>query len=108
MRMLFGLLPTPLRPVWGMNPNFVARTTWSRRSLIARPTSLDDSDWRKTNPRFTGENFQRNRRIADEVAVIAAEADATPAQVALAWLLAKDDDVAPIPGTKLEAVGRDV
>ena len=61
---------------------------------------LDDSDWRKTNPRFMGENFERNLRIADEVQAIAAEAGATPAQVALAWLLTKGDDIAPIPGTK--------
>jgi aryl-alcohol dehydrogenase-like predicted oxidoreductase len=59
-----------------------------------------DDDWRKTNPRFTGENFQRNLRIADEVEAIGAEVGATPAQVALAWLLAKGDDIAPIPGTK--------
>ncbi|SEP48465.1 aldo/keto reductase [Amycolatopsis saalfeldensis] len=61
---------------------------------------FDDSDWRKTNPRFTGENFHRNLRLADEVQAVAAEAGATPAQVALAWLLAKGDDIAPIPGTK--------
>ena len=61
---------------------------------------FDDGDWRKTNPRFTGENFQHNLRIADEVEAVAAEAGATPAQVALAWLLAKGDDIAPIPGTK--------
>ena len=61
---------------------------------------LDDSDWRKTNPRFMGENFERNLRIADKVQAIAAEAGATPAQVALAWLLTKGDDIAPIPGTK--------
>jgi aryl-alcohol dehydrogenase-like predicted oxidoreductase len=61
---------------------------------------LADDDWRKTNPRFTGENFQRNLRIADEVEAVAAEVGATPAQVALAWLLAKGDDIAPIPGTK--------
>ncbi|WP_243795096.1 aldo/keto reductase [Saccharopolyspora gloriosae] len=59
-----------------------------------------DDDWRKTNPRFTGENFQRNLRIADEVGAIAEQAGATPAQVAIAWLLAKGDDIAPIPGTK--------
>ena len=59
-----------------------------------------DDDWRKTNPRFTGENFQRNLRIVDEVEAVAAEAGATPAQVALAWLLAQGDDIAPIPGTK--------
>src|SRR4249920_1483972 len=61
---------------------------------------LADDDWRKTNPRFTGENFQRNLRILDEVEAVAAEARATPAQVALAWLLAQGDDIAPIPGTK--------
>ena len=60
----------------------------------------DDADFRKTNPRFTGENFHRNLRIADEVAAVAAEIGATPAQVALAWLLARGDDIAPIPGTK--------
>ena len=60
----------------------------------------DDTDFRKTNPRFTGENFQRNLRIADEVQAVAAEVGATPAQVALAWLLAQGDDIAPIPGTK--------
>ena len=59
-----------------------------------------DDDWRKTNPRFTGENFQRNLSIVDEVEAIAAEAGATPAQIALAWLLAQGDDIAPIPGTK--------
>ena len=61
---------------------------------------LSDGDWRKTNPRFTGENFQRNLRIVDEVQAVAAEAGATPAQIALAWLLAQGDDIAPIPGTK--------
>jgi aryl-alcohol dehydrogenase-like predicted oxidoreductase len=61
---------------------------------------LADDDWRKTNPRFSGENFQRNLRIVDEVQAVASEAGATPAQVALAWLLAQGDDIAPIPGTK--------
>jgi len=61
---------------------------------------LSDDDWRKTNPRFTGENLQRNLRIVDEVKAVALEAGATPAQVALAWLLAQGDDIAPIPGTK--------
>jgi len=65
---------------------------------------FDDGDWRKTNPRFTGANFRHNLRIADEVEAVAAQAGATPAQVALAWLLAKGDDIAPIPGTK--RVGR--
>jgi aryl-alcohol dehydrogenase-like predicted oxidoreductase len=61
---------------------------------------LADDDWRKTNPRFTGENFQRNLGIADEVDAVARELGATPAQVALAWLLTKGDDIVPIPGTK--------
>ncbi|MEV0555475.1 aldo/keto reductase [Streptomyces sp. NPDC050597] len=59
-----------------------------------------DDDWRKTNPRFTGENFQRNLRIVDEVQAIGAEIGATPAQTALAWLLSRGDDIAPIPGTR--------
>jgi len=46
-----------------------------------------DDDWRKTNPRFTGENFQRNLRIVEEVEAVAAGVGATPAQIALAWLL---------------------
>jgi aryl-alcohol dehydrogenase-like predicted oxidoreductase len=61
---------------------------------------LEDSDFRKSNPRFEGENFQHNLKVADEVREIAAEAGATPAQVALAWLLAQGSDMAPIPGTK--------
>ncbi|MFI6799519.1 aldo/keto reductase [Streptosporangium canum] len=67
---------------------------------IRSPEQFDDTDWRKSNPRFTGENFQRNLALADEVQVIAAEAGASPAQVALAWLLARGEHIAPIPGTK--------
>jgi aryl-alcohol dehydrogenase-like predicted oxidoreductase len=67
---------------------------------IRSPEQLSDDDWRKTNPRFIGENFQRNLRIVDEVRAVAAELAATPAQIALAWLLAQGDDIAPIPGTK--------
>jgi len=61
---------------------------------------IPDDDWRKTNPRFTGQNFQRNLAIVDQVQAIAAEVGATPAQIALAWLLAQGDDIAPIPGTR--------
>jgi aryl-alcohol dehydrogenase-like predicted oxidoreductase len=50
--------------------------------------------------RFVGENFERNLRIVDEVQAVAGDAGATSAQIALAWLLAQGDDVAPIPGTK--------
>jgi aryl-alcohol dehydrogenase-like predicted oxidoreductase len=67
---------------------------------IRSTEQLADEDWRKSNPRFTSENFQRNLRVADQVEAIAAEVGATPAQIALAWLLAKGDDIAPIPGTK--------
>ena len=59
-----------------------------------------DDDWRKTNPRFTGENFTRNLAIVDEVRAIGAENGATPAQTALAWLLTRGNDIAPIPGTR--------
>jgi aryl-alcohol dehydrogenase-like predicted oxidoreductase len=61
---------------------------------------LDETDFRRQNPRFTGDNFQRNLRTVAEVEEIAAEIGATPAQVALGWLLAKGNDIVPIPGTK--------
>ncbi|NTY58096.1 aldo/keto reductase [Mycolicibacterium sphagni] len=67
---------------------------------IRSTDQFDKTDFRATNPRFTGENFVRNLAIADEVAAIATEVGATPAQVAIAWLLTKGDDIAPIPGTK--------
>jgi aryl-alcohol dehydrogenase-like predicted oxidoreductase len=59
-----------------------------------------DDDWRKTNPRFIGDNFQRNLALVDEVQAIGAEIGATPAQTALAWILTQGDDIAPIPGTR--------
>jgi aryl-alcohol dehydrogenase-like predicted oxidoreductase len=59
-----------------------------------------DDDFRRNNPRFVGEAFRRNLALADEVGAVATEVGATPAQVALAWLLTKGDDIAPIPGTK--------
>jgi aryl-alcohol dehydrogenase-like predicted oxidoreductase len=67
---------------------------------IRSPEELSDDDWRKTNPRFTEGNFEKNLRIVAEVEAVASEVDASPAQVALAWLLAQGDDIAPIPGTK--------
>ena len=74
-----------------------------RGFLTGKVRSLDDldaTDFRRQNPRFSGDNFQHNLRIADEVGELAAAVGATPAQVALAWLLAKGNDIAPIPGTK--------
>ncbi|WP_196873518.1 aldo/keto reductase [Nocardioides luteus] len=70
--------------------------TGSIRSL----DGLDADDWRRTNPRFTGGNLERNLRIVDEVRAVAADTGATPAQVALAWLLAQGEDINPIPGTR--------
>jgi aryl-alcohol dehydrogenase-like predicted oxidoreductase len=67
---------------------------------IRSPEDLTDDDWRKNNPRFTEGNFEKNLRIVDEVKAVASELDAAPAQIALAWLLAQGDDIAPIPGTK--------
>ncbi|MCF6473181.1 aldo/keto reductase [Nonomuraea sp. MG754425] len=67
---------------------------------VGSPEEFDHTDWRRTCPRFVGENFRRNLALADEVRAIAFEAGVTPAQVALAWLLAKGEHIAPIPGTK--------
>jgi aryl-alcohol dehydrogenase-like predicted oxidoreductase len=82
---------------------FVAYSPLGRGMLTGKVRSLDeldDTDFRKSNPRFMGENFERNQRLVDEVEAIAAEVGATPGQVALAWLLTKGDDIVPIPGTK--------
>ena len=66
---------------------------------IRSPQDLDPDDFRRGNPRFAEENFRQNLRIVDEVRAVAEEAGATPAQVALAWVMAQGDDIAPIPGT---------
>jgi aryl-alcohol dehydrogenase-like predicted oxidoreductase len=82
---------------------FVPYSPLGHGFLTGKIRSTDDlanDDWRKTNPRFTGENFKRNLRIVDEVEAVAAEVGATSAQIALAWLLAQGNDIAPIPGTK--------
>jgi aryl-alcohol dehydrogenase-like predicted oxidoreductase len=82
---------------------FVAYSPLGRGFLTGEIRSTDDfadDDSRKTNPRFTGDNFQRNLRAVSEVEAIADEVGATPAQVALAWVLAQGEDIAPIPGTK--------
>jgi aryl-alcohol dehydrogenase-like predicted oxidoreductase len=67
---------------------------------IRTTQDIPEDDWRKTNPRFIGENFQCNLAIVDQVRAVADEAGATPAQIALAWLLAQGGDIAPIPGTR--------
>jgi aryl-alcohol dehydrogenase-like predicted oxidoreductase len=65
-----------------------------------RPEDLAADDYRHTSPRFQGDNFAVNLHLVDQVSVIATELHATPAQVALAWVLAQGNDIVPIPGTK--------
>jgi len=82
---------------------FVAYSPLGRGFLAGRfssPDDLEEGDFRRTGPRFTGDNLQANLRLADKVKEIAAEKDVTPAQLAIAWLLAQGDDIVPIPGTK--------
>jgi aryl-alcohol dehydrogenase-like predicted oxidoreductase len=67
---------------------------------IRSTDQIAEDDWRKTNPRFMGENFTKNLKILNEVEALAAEVDAKPGQVALAWLIAQGENIAPIPGTK--------
>jgi aryl-alcohol dehydrogenase-like predicted oxidoreductase len=85
---------------------FVPYSPLGRGFLTGQIRSLDDlpeEDWRRTNPRFQGEALAENLRLADRVAELAEGIGATPAQVALAWVLAKGDDLVPIPGTKSPA-----
>ena len=85
---------------------FVAYSPLGRGFLAGRfgsPEELDEGDFRRTGPRFSGENLQANRRIAAKVAELAAEKGVTPAQLALAWVLARGEDLVPIPGTKRRA-----
>ena len=82
---------------------FVAYSPLGRGFLAGRftsPDDLDEGDFRRTGPRFTGDNLQSNLRLADKVKEIAAEKGISPAQLAIAWLLAQGDDIVPIPGTK--------
>jgi aryl-alcohol dehydrogenase-like predicted oxidoreductase len=82
---------------------FVAYSPLGRGFLtgaIKTIDDLDENDFRRQNPRFQGENFQRNLQTVDQVEKIAAERGCTPAQLALAWVLDQGDDIVPIPGTK--------
>jgi aryl-alcohol dehydrogenase-like predicted oxidoreductase len=92
------LLPT-LRE---LGASLVAYSPLGRGFLGARFRSIDElapNDWRRGNPRFQGEQFRRNLAIADAIGAIARENGVTPAQLALAWVLAQGEDVVPIPGT---------
>ena len=82
---------------------FVAYSPLGRGFLTGQIRSLDQldaDDFRRSNPRFAQDNLDQNLRIVAEVEAVAAEVGATPAQVALAWLLAQGDDIVPIPGTR--------
>ena len=82
---------------------FVPYSPLGRGFLSGRfksPDELDEGDFRRTGPRFTGDNLKANQRLAAKVAEIAEEKAVTPAQLALAWVLARGDDLVPIPGTK--------
>ncbi|HSP38231.1 MAG TPA: aldo/keto reductase [Frankiaceae bacterium] len=93
------ILPT----VRELGIGFVAYSPLGRGFLTGRFASVDDlpeGDFRRNNPRFQGENFQRNLDVVTQVHQIAAEKGCSPSQLALAWLLAQGDDIVPIPGTK--------
>lgn len=82
---------------------FVAYSPLGRGFLTGRFERIEDlpeDDWRRRNPRFQGENFERNRELVRRIEAIAEEKDVTAAQLAIAWILAQGDDIVPIPGTK--------
>jgi aryl-alcohol dehydrogenase-like predicted oxidoreductase len=82
---------------------FVAYSPLGRGFLTAKITSLEDladNDWRRSMPRFEQENFRRNIELVERIKALAAKKGCSPAQLALAWVLARGDDIVPIPGTK--------
>ncbi|MCX5264696.1 aldo/keto reductase [Streptomyces sp. NBC_00199] len=82
---------------------FVPYSPLGRGFLAGRFASLDEldaNDWRRENPRFQDANLKANLRLAEKVKEIAAEKEVTPAQLAIAWVLAQGEDLVPIPGTK--------
>jgi aryl-alcohol dehydrogenase-like predicted oxidoreductase len=84
----------------------VAYSPLGRGFLTGKIQSLDDleaNDWRRQNPRFSEDNLTQNLRLAERIRVFASRMGCTPAQVALAWLLAQGEDVVPIPGTRSRA-----
>jgi aryl-alcohol dehydrogenase-like predicted oxidoreductase len=94
-----AVLPT----VRELGVGFVAYSPLGRGFLsgaIQSPDDLAEGDFRRNNPRFQGENFRRNLELVDRVREIADEKDVTPGQLALAWLLHRDEHIVPIPGTK--------
>ena len=92
-----------LETVRELGIGFVAYSPLGRGFLTAKITNLDElakDDWRRGMPRFEQENFHRNTEVVEKIKAIAARKGCTPAQLALAWVLAQGDDIVPIPGTK--------
>jgi len=82
---------------------FVPYSPLGRGFLTGAITSRDDfdaDDYRRYSPRFQGDNFAKNLALVDKVKALAADKGCTPAQLALAWVLARDAHIVPIPGTK--------
>jgi len=82
---------------------FVPYSPLGRGFLTGAIKSVDDlepDDYRRSTPRFQGDNFQKNLQLVDEIKTLAAEKDCAPSQLALAWVMAQGDDIVPIPGTK--------
>ena len=95
-----------LRTVRELGIGFVAYSPLGRGFLTARwksPADLAPDDFRRRTPRFSEDNFRRNLVIVERLQALAAEKRVTPAQLALAWVMAKGDDIVPIPGTKRRA-----
>jgi aryl-alcohol dehydrogenase-like predicted oxidoreductase len=93
------ILPT----VRELGIGFVAYSPLGRGFLTRRfqtPEDIPENDFRRHNPRFQGENFQKNLELVDRVDQIASEKGVKPGQLALAWVMAQGDDIVPIPGTK--------
>lgn len=93
----------PLPTCRELGIGLVAYSPLGRGFLTGRfrsPDGFDEGDFRGHHPRFQGENFQRNLDLVARVEEIAAGKGCTPAQLALAWVLGRGDDVVPIPGTK--------
>ena len=91
----------PTLPELGIG--FVAYSPLGRGFLSGRfssPEELDEGDFRRHGPRFTGDNLRQNLKLAERVKEMAAELAITPAQLALAWVLARGEQIVPIPGTK--------
>ncbi len=92
-----------LATVRGLGIGFVAYSPLGRGFLSGRfkgPADFAHGDYRPNSPRFQGTNFEGNRRLVARIEEVASEIGATPAQAALAWVLAQGDDIVPIPGTK--------